>query len=84
MTKVTRRHAIAFTLFTSLGLASALRSNIALAQSKLSKKRAQYQDTPKSGKKCSGCRHFKAPDACDKVEGTIAPEGWCMLWAPKS
>jgi hypothetical protein len=30
---------------------------------------------------CAKCRHFDAPDKCDKVKGEIAPVAWCKYWA---
>jgi hypothetical protein len=53
------------------------------AQQKMPPKLVQYQTTPKNNQKCSTCLHFVAPDSCKMVEGKIAPEGWCSLFAPK-
>jgi hypothetical protein len=39
-----------------------------------------YQDTPKDGKTCKGCKLFVAPASCKSVSGTISPNGWCKLW----
>jgi hypothetical protein len=48
----------------------------------------RYQLQPKDGQQCSGCR-FYIPDrngdelgACAIVAGKIAPEGWCVSYAP--
>ena len=49
-----------------------------------------YQDNPKDGHQCSGCKLFvpgadeKAPGTCKSVAGEIKPEGWCKLWAAKA
>ena len=43
-----------------------------------------YQATPKDGHQCDGCTLFQAPDACQVVDGTISPTGWCKLWAKKA
>jgi hypothetical protein len=43
----------------------------------------KYQTSPKDGKQCDGCNLFVAPDACKSVDGTISPQGWCMLWVKK-
>lgn len=59
-------------------------SGRALAQSKLSKQQAKYQDEPKGGQRCDGCVQFMAPDSCKLVDGKISPSGWCMLYAPKA
>lgn len=55
-----------------------------IAQQKAKQQEVQYQDTPKDGQKCSGCALFQPPNACQTVEGTISPEGWCAQFAPKA
>ncbi len=55
----------------------------AAAQEKLAQNLVQYQTMPKDGAKCSGCVNFAAPNACTIVAGEIAPEGWCVAYAPK-
>jgi hypothetical protein len=48
------------------------------------KKQFHYQDKPgPGGKKCAGCRFFRAPHGCTIVTGTISPNGWCIAWAKK-
>ncbi len=54
-----------------------------LAQEKIAPAQVQYQTTPKDGQKCSMCVNFEAPNACKIVSGTIAPDGWCIAYAPK-
>jgi hypothetical protein len=39
-----------------------------------------YQDSPKDGKDCKGCKLFIKPSSCKSVTGTISPNGWCKLW----
>ncbi len=52
---------------------------------KISQAQAQYQNMPKGDQKCAGCMHFVAEsNTCKVVEGTVSPEGWCMLWAKKA
>ncbi len=47
-----------------------------------------YQDTPKNGQSCSGCRMFQAlPEGrgrCALVEGEVSATGWCMAYSAKS
>jgi high potential iron-sulfur protein len=50
---------------------------------KMSQKAAKYQDTPKGDARCDNCVLFETPAACKSVEGTIAAEGWCMIYAKK-
>lgn len=55
------------------------------AAGKMSQAQAQYQNRPKGDQKCAGCMHFVAEsNTCKVVEGTVSPEGWCMLWAKKA
>lgn len=53
------------------------------AQQKMPKEQAKYQNAPKDGQQCSGCRHFVPANACKLVQGEISPQGWCMLYTPK-
>jgi hypothetical protein len=50
---------------------------------KMAQSAVRYQDSPKDGKKCSGCNLFVPPNACKSVDGKISPEGWCALWVKK-
>ncbi|HEX5274403.1 MAG TPA: high-potential iron-sulfur protein [Candidatus Rubrimentiphilum sp.] len=48
------------------------------------KKQFHYQDKPgPGGRKCSGCRFFRRPNACSIVHGKISPNGWCIAWAKR-
>jgi hypothetical protein len=57
---------------------------------KVPQKVAQYQDKPKDGHHCDLCKYFiagsspTANGSCQLVEGSINPNGWCMLFAPKA
>ena len=50
---------------------------------KIAQELVQYQDKPKDGQRCDGCSQWAPPNACVIVAGNIAPEGWCVAWAPK-
>lgn len=54
------------------------------AQQKVTQAAAQYQDQPKGPQKCDGCAQFQPPNACTVVQGTISPNGWCLLFSPKT
>ncbi len=47
---------------------------------KASQKVVKYQETPKGNQMCSNCKLFVAPNACQTVDGTISPNGWCMVY----
>ena len=53
------------------------------AQAKTPQKSVKYQDTPKGDQRCDNCALFEAPSSCKTVDGTISPEGWCMVYAKK-
>lgn len=50
---------------------------LALAEGKLSKAEAKYQDHPQGSEQCGKCHHFAPPGSCKVVEGAISPNGWC-------
>ncbi len=57
---------------------------------KATKAAMKYQDKPKGNQKCSNCSFFvpgktpKANGACQVVEGSISPQGWCVSYTKKS
>ena len=53
------------------------------ADAKMAQSAVKYQDSPKDGKQCDGCKLFVGPNACKSVDGTISPKGWCALWVKK-
>jgi len=68
----------ALILAASAGLAAA---EPAGAQTKMSKRDAEYQDTPQDIRMCATCTLFEAPRSCKVVEGDISPNGWCKVFA---
>lgn len=58
--------------------------NHAGAQQKITQAAAKYQDMPKGQQSCAVCVNFQPPSACKFVQGTISPNGWCLLFAPKT
>lgn len=51
---------------------------------KAPQKAVKYQDTPKGDQSCENCALFEAPSSCKTVDGTISPQGWCMVYARKA
>jgi hypothetical protein len=51
---------------------------------KVAQKAVKYQDMPKGEQRCDNCALFEAPSSCKTVDGTIAPQGWCMVYAKKA
>jgi hypothetical protein len=83
--KLTRDQAIK-RLIVLPSMAGFLAMNVgSIAQAADNKKQFKYQDKPgKNGQKCSDCRLFKPPSACQVVTGKISPKGWCTAWVAKS
>lgn len=50
---------------------------------KMSQKAMAYKPSPNGSQRCDSCVNFQAPNACKVVDGTIAPNGWCILYRPK-
>ena len=71
---------------TALAVATAAGVGVtrAAAQQKLTPAAAQYQDKPKGQQMCGVCVNFQPPNACKFVQGTISPNGWCLLFAAKT
>jgi len=82
--KQTRKEALR-SLIVLPALAGALAAmGTSAAQAADNKKQFHYQDKPgPGGKKCGGCRFFRAPHGCSIVTGTISPNGWCIAWAKR-
>jgi hypothetical protein len=68
----------------SIAGATAVIGTSATAQpAKVSQKIVKYQDTPKGEQRCDNCELFEAPSSCKNVDGTIAAQGWCMVYRKK-
>lgn len=80
---VSRRMAITSTALAFVAAADAAITR-ADAQQKLSQAAAKYQDQPKGKQSCAVCANFQPPNACKFVQGMISPNGWCLLFAPKT
>jgi hypothetical protein len=82
----TRRTALKAGLAIIAGTgAAAVAASRAQAQSaKADPSTVAYQTKPSNGQQCDGCVQWDPPNACKIVSGTIAPNGWCELYSPKS
>jgi hypothetical protein len=70
-------------LIVAAGAAPLLALMSGSAEAKMAQTAVRYQDSPKDGKQCDGCKLFIAPNACKTVDGAISPQGWCALWVKK-
>ena len=68
-------------LLACAGAAVALASASAGAQTKVSKREAEYEDKPRDIRMCATCSFFEQPKGCKVVEGDVSPDGWCNLFA---
>jgi hypothetical protein len=50
---------------------------------KIAQELVQYQNQPKEGQQCNKCAQWVEPNACKIVAGVIAPQGYCVAYAPK-
>jgi len=65
------------------GAAAALSLRVraeAAAQDKMTKRQADYQDSPKDIRMCATCTLFVAPKSCKVVDGDVSTNGWCKLF----
>jgi hypothetical protein len=67
-------------IFVAVGLAD----SASASPKKFTQAQAHYQPVPKNGQRCQNCALFQPPNACQVVEGTVSPAGWCILYQPKS
>lgn len=65
------------------GAAVVVGTSTSAPAAKVSQQVVKYQDTPKGEQRCDNCVHFEAPSTCKIVDGTVAAQGWCMVYAKK-
>ena len=65
------------------GAAAVIGSSTSAQAAKVSQKIVKYQDTPKGEQRCDNCVQFEAPSSCKTVDGTVAAQGWCTVYAKK-
>jgi hypothetical protein len=85
--ELSRRRAMvrAAAFLAGSSLASFVPGQMARAQQpKASKSAMKYQDSPSGDKQCSNCTHFQPPSGCAIVEGSVAPQGYCIAWVKKT
>ena len=70
-------------LTIAAGAAGASVAGLSVAQAKTPQQTVKYQDTPKGDQRCENCKQFEPPSACKAVDGTISPQGWCMVYMKK-
>jgi nitrous oxide reductase len=80
-----RRLLRSVTLAAAAGaLVAVAAGSTALAGSKFSQATAKYQPTPKGADRCANCSLYESAGTCKVVDGKVAPDGWCTLYARKA
>ena len=65
------------------GAAAVIGTSTPAQAAKVSQQVVKYQDTPKGEQRCDNCELFEAPSSCKNVDGTIAAQGWCIVYRKK-
>jgi len=82
--EMSRRSVLVQGALCATGVATVLAANVEAAKAALPQSSVAYRDKPNGTKECDNCQFFKAPNACEKVAGTISPKGYCILWHKKA
>ncbi len=69
---------------TALAALTAASVRSSLADGKLPKSQAKYQNAPNGDRRCASCVHFASPSSCDIVDGDVSPQGWCQFFGQKT
>jgi hypothetical protein len=81
---ISRRQVLTVATGASLtGMATIVGASTPAQAAKASQKAVKYQDTPKGEQRCENCMQFEPPSTCKTVDGTVAAQGWCMVYAKK-
>ena len=82
--KVSRRRLLTVAVgITGAATGAAIMGTATPAYAKVPQKTVKYQDTPKGEQRCDNCDLFEAPSSCKSVEGTVAAQGWCIVYRKK-
>jgi hypothetical protein len=65
----------------ALSAALASRIQSAAASDKMTRRQAEYQDTPNGIYSCAVCTLFEPPKDCKVIEGEVSKDGWCKAFA---
>jgi hypothetical protein len=76
-----KRRFLRLTFLAAGGVLTLSRRAWAADGEKMSKQKAEYQDTAKDIQMCATCTLYVAPRSCKVVEGDISPNGWCRVYA---
>ena len=84
---ISRRHVFAIAAGAAgasiTGATAVIGTSTPAQAAKAPQKVVKYQDTPKGEQRCDNCDLFEAPSSCKNVDGTIAAQGWCIVYRKK-
>jgi hypothetical protein len=80
---ISRRQVLTIAAGAVTGATAVIGTSTPVQAAKASQKVVKYQDTPKGEQRCENCVQFEAPSACKTVDGTVAAQGWCMVYVKK-
>lgn len=80
---ISRRGLLRLTLTGGAVLVGACAASAAQAGGKVAQKTVNYQPQPRGKARCANCAQFVAPSDCKIVQGPVAADGWCSVYAPK-
>jgi hypothetical protein len=69
------------TIAAAIAATPLLTAVAARASDKMTRKQAEYRDTPNGIYSCGLCSLFEAPNGCKVVEGEVSKDGWCKAFA---
>lgn len=82
--EISRRRVLTIAAGASVtGVAAIIDASTPARAAKVSQKIVKYQEMPKGEQHCENCALFEAPSSCKTVDGTISPQGWCIVYAKK-
>jgi hypothetical protein len=80
LARLSRRSLLLEGIVCASGAATMLAATQPAQAAKISQNVVKYQESPKGEQMCSNCKLFTAPNACQTVDGTISPNGWCIIY----
>jgi hypothetical protein len=75
------RRRVLYGALGSIPISLLWRTSPAQAADKMTRKQAEYQDTPSGIYSCAMCTLFVEPNGCKVVEGEVSKDGWCKAFA---
>jgi hypothetical protein len=75
------RRKLVRTIYSGVSAGLLWRISPTQASDKMTRRQAEYQDTPRDIYSCANCSLFEPPQSCKVVEGEVSRDGWCKAFA---